>query len=247
MPPFDRRGIFRNAGSPRGEVGRAVAVAVATDPDFASVVLLLDFAGADGATDITDLSDSAHTDTFVGTAQVDSDLQVLSTNSVLLDGNSDYVSYPDHADWDFGTGDFTVELHVRFSAVASTYGLISSRNGSVGWQIQFQAAGTNLNFLIGSTTLKSEDWAPSVDTWYHVAVSRSGTNLRMFVDGTELATATTDSTDFTGGTGAVVIGVARGVSPVQYFGGNLAAVRITKGVARYTAGFTAPTEMYPTS
>ena len=60
---------------------------VVTDPDFASVVLLLDFAGADGAQDISDLSNSANNDeTFnqVGVLEVDTAQTYLGRNSLLI-------------------------------------------------------------------------------------------------------------------------------------------------------------------
>jgi len=34
--------------------------------------------------------------------------------SIYLNGSSDYVSIPDSDDWDFGTGDFTIDFWVDF-------------------------------------------------------------------------------------------------------------------------------------
>lgn len=217
----------------------------APDPDFASVVLLLDFSGADGDTNIVDLSNSAHVDTFVANAEVDTAISALATNTLLLDGTGDYIHFPDSADWDFGTGDFTVECSFQSAADLVTAALISNRlDASDGWSIHQQSGG-NLRWLDGDTEIKSETWNPTEGVMYHVAVCRSGTSLRMFIDGTEIGTATTDSTDITGSTTPLAIGALP--IPAQHVNGSIGAVRITKGVARYTANFTAPTEFYPTS
>ncbi len=221
----------------------------ASDPDFASVVLLLDFAGNDGDTNITDLSNSGHVDTFNDGAEVDTALQFLNTNSVLLDGVFDAVSFPDSADWDFGTADFTIEFGARLSLVSSIRSFISNYGGgstaSSGWVVQYQHSDTTLKFFRGDTPLATETWAPVVDTWYHIAVSREGTNLRLFVDGVQLGSTTTDSSEFAGATQTLVIGGL--TTTLQEVAGNIAAVRVTKGVARYTANFTPPTVFYPTS
>ena len=219
--------------------------AVITDPDFSSVVLLLDFAGADEATDIIDLSASAHVDTFNGNAQVDTAIQALGENTLLLDGTGDFIHFPDSADWDFGTGDFTVECHFQSSIDARTGVLFSNRfDTSTGWSIQ-HISGTALRLLNGDSSLKAETWNPTEDQMFHVAISREGTNLRMFIDGVELGTATTDSTDFSGSTSTLAVGALP--IPAQNVAGSIGAVRITKGVARYTANFTPPTVFYPAS
>lgn len=246
--PFNRRGIFRTAGHPRGDRGRIISAAGGGDPFFGNVVLLLDFDEVDGATDITDLSGSAHVDdNWAVTAQIDDQYPYLGLNNLLLDGDSDWISFADHADWDLGTGDFTLEISCWYSITTGSQIMMSTYDASAphGWSIQ-TSAGPVLNFNGGGAQLKSETWAPSGGTWYHIAVCRSGTNLRIFVDGTQLGSPTTDSTDITGDQ-KLHLGVLRNPSPTQYFDGRLAAVRITKGVARYTENFTAPAEFYPTS
>jgi hypothetical protein len=215
------------------------------DPDFASVVLLLDFAGADGATNITDLSNSAHVDSWADNAQVDTAVTALGKNTLLLDlSTGDWISFPDHANWDFGTADFTIECHFRSSTNAVSASLISNYATPNGWTVQ-NHDGTALKFLKGDTVLKSETFNPTEGTMYHVVVCRSGTNLRMFIDGVQLGTATTDSTDFASSSAALGVGALP--IDVQHIDGYIGAVRITKGVARYTANFTPPTVFYPTS
>ncbi len=213
------------------------------DPDFDSVVLLLDFKAYEDATNITDLSNSAHVDTFVNDAKISRVfMPTVSGFSLELDGTGDYITFPDHADWDFGTGDFTIEFHFRCATNAVTAGLISNYDSPDGWSIQHLTGGA-LRMLHGDTELKSEVWDPTENATNHVAICRSGTSLRMFINGTELGTATTDSTDLDASTAALAIGALP--VPTQYADGFIANVRITKGVARYTENFTAPVQFYP--
>jgi len=218
------------------------------DPDFASVVLLLDFAGADGATDITDLSNAARVETFSGNAEVDTAKQFLDENSLLCDGNvATRVTYEPHADFAMGTGDFTWECGVLFSGLTGGAHTFLSNYDAVGAGSWFRwATADEIQWVVYPGVLvKQESWFPELETWYHVAVCRSGTDLRIFVDGVQMGTPTTDSTDMGAGVENFNVGATRAsTSPLI---GSIGAVRITKGVARYTENFTAPTVFYPTS
>lgn len=226
-----------------GRQSRSRVALIGEDPDFASVVLLLDFAGVNGGTDITDLSNSEHVETFLSAAQIETANKFLGENSLLLSGSVDEVNYADHADWDL-PADFTVELGINTDATGASQTCIANYDGTIGWWIQyFTGTPAKLRFGWGASVLYSEDWTPfSADTWYHVAVSRSGTNLRVFVDGVQLGSTVTDSTDMSASTGLLRLG---SLETAQDWDGNLGAVRITKGVARYTANFTPLTEFYP--
>jgi len=81
----------------------------------------------------------------------------------------------------------------------------------------------------------------AVDTWYHVAASREGTSLRVFIDGVLVNTSTnSNNMNF----GRLRVG-SNGSNTGEWFHGWMDELRITKGVARYTANFTAPTAPFP--
>jgi len=42
------------------------------------------------------------------------------SGSLELDGSSDYLSIPDSTDWDFGTGDFTIDFWMKWPAHGAT-------------------------------------------------------------------------------------------------------------------------------
>ena len=243
---FGRRGLFSRADNPRDSGGFRVTLSSdVVDADFSNVVLLLDFAGTDGDTNFTDLSNSAHVETFINTIEIDDDIQFLGVNTLLTVGGG-VVTIPDSADWDFGTGDFTVEFGGRTATDwTGQRAFISVYDAPDGWWVRSNAGA--LEFGEGDTVLKSETHSMATDgTVHHIAVSRIGTNLRMFIDGVELGSATTDSTDLTGSTVVLSLGVLTGLT-TQRLLGSIGALRVTNGIGRYSAGFTPPTVFYPTS
>lgn len=218
-----------------------------TDLEFSSVVALLHFDGADGSTTFVDVK--GHTFTAVGNAQIDTAQSLFGGASGLFDGAGDYIWAADSADWDFGTGDFTVELAIRFASVPvnAVMTMISTYAGSdSGWEIQYRTdvgAGNRLTFGVGDAS-NNFAWSPSTNTWYRVAVSRSGTNLRAFIDGTQIGSTITNSSDLTS-TAALWIGALNAGGAIQFFNGWLDDLRITKGVARYTENYTVAAEPFP--
>lgn len=231
-----------------------------TDPDFASVVLLLDFAGADGAQDISDLSNAAHNNEVfnqVGLLEVDTAQQFLGENTLLLDptsgpvlsgGSNNRVEYPNDVDWQFGTGEFTVELGLRFVNNSIRQNIISSFNTAMaqGWSLQW-FTGQMLVWVANAPILISAAWVPNVGQFYHLAVSRVSGTTRMFIDGVEFGSAV-DATNYAQGA-PLALGVLTNNSTANFFpvDGNIGAVRVTKGVGRYAANFTPPTAFFPTS
>ena len=240
----ERRGLIQTTNFPRVTGGfRELPVAAGFD----KVVLLLDFAGADQATNITDLSNSAHDETFVGNAKVDTTITFLGENTLELGGGADEITYPDSDDWDFGTGDFTVEFGVRFINVGATSTMISNFLAATsGWWVQWFAAGPGFRFGWEDNVIALKDFTALNNVNYHVAVTREGTNLRIFVDGNQIGTTVTDSTNMVGSTATLKVG-RLDVTLGQYHFGHIGGVRITKGIAHYTANFTPLTVFYPTS
>jgi hypothetical protein len=229
------------------------------DPYFDSVVLLCPFSGEDGDTTSTDLSNSAHTLTFNGTAALDSDIRKYGFTSLSLDGNSDYVDIPDSDDFALGSGDFTIEFHILLSEISRTHHVINKYRNTTNdreWAVAIDAdnrcrfgwttdgINTQNQYVTGMPTL-------AVDTWYHYAVTRSGNTLRQFWDGVELGESVGESDSISGdtifnGDEPLRIGTIYSNGFVLYTYGYIENVRITKGVALYTSTFTPPERAHPT-
>ena len=108
--------------------------------------------------------------------------------------------------------------------------------GLYGSPLKAVALQHNIGFLItGTTTINN-------NTWYHLALTRQGSTLRLFVNGV-LDGSATYSTSTSGAANQYVGGFVTGGFS---FNGNLDDVRYTTGLARYTTTFTPPTAALPT-
>ena len=165
----------------------------------------------------------------------DTGIKKFGSSSLQLDGTEDYLGISSNDDFGFGTGDFTVEGFFYFDNVTGTRSLLDFRAGAdtdVGLYLNLNSGNPEV-YLDGSTVLQSVTTL-STGTWYHIAVSRNGTNLRLFVDGVVKDTAT-DSTDM-GSAKPLIIG-SKWSGLAEYLDGNIDEIRVVKGEAKYTAGF----------
>jgi hypothetical protein len=246
----------------------------ATDPNFADVSLLLHGDGTNGSTTITDNSPSPKTVTAVGNAQISTAQSKFGGASIAFDGTGDYATVPVSTDFEFGTGDFTVEGFVYITSFAGSNKFVNmaclgrGANGggganlvTCGWLLFITATVIYLVRYDGTTyTEISRSVTVSTAAWHHVAVSRSGTNLRIFFNGTQVGATETNTLSFNriGDGGSQDLHVGRlytgddtqtAVSGFTYYesflNGYIDDLRITKGVARYTANFTPPTAAFP--
>ncbi len=176
-----------------------------------------------------------------GNAQISTTQSKFGGSSMYFDGTGDYLTRPGSNLFDFGTGDFTIEAWIYPAATQTQYANIICE-GSTGnnWYLSFGASNV-VTFSTYATTLLTSSSGLSNSTWTHVAVSRSGTSLKMFFNGTQVASAT-DSTSL-GATAALFVGFN---NSAHYFNGYIDDLRVTKGVARYTTNFTPPTAAFPT-
>lgn len=169
--------------------------------------------------------------------------------SALLDGTGDSLSVPDHADWAFGSGDFTMDLWVRLGKLPSTANqeLITQWSSTTTdysflWRLTTDDKITFYYSENGSTTLSiaSNILSWSLDTWYHLAVVRNGTTLTFYRDGVDSGGGTITETLWDTAD-SLYIGSRTDVS---FFQGHMDEIRISKGIARWTANFTPPTSKY---
>lgn len=166
-----------------------------------------------------------------------------ATTSMYFDGTGDYVQIPDASQFDL-TGDFTIELWVYHTSTTDTgYSAIFGGNGSGsnGWNIYMIESSGNLYFY-HSTFLVTATSALTVNTWHHVAVSRSGSSLKMFVDGTQVGSTATTSATLVQNDSNLGTRLGYDIGANGYFEGYIEGVQLLNGVAKYTANFTAPTQ-----
>jgi hypothetical protein len=98
---------------------------------------------------------------------------------------------------------------------------------------------STLKYIVNNVTLISGAYTPAANTWAHIAVCRSGTSTRLFVNGVQVGTTITDTNVYR--TGIVHLGSThRTGNPVV---GYIDEVRVSKS-ARYTANFTPATSAF---
>lgn len=205
-------------------------------PDF-----LCHFDGSDGATAATD--EGGHSLTFVGNAQLDTAQKKFGTASLLLDGTGDWVSVPNHADFLFEDGPFTVDLFFRRAAV-NTSQLCGVFGTSTCWRILVSSDNLLFQYSVnGSDILTPISASPGTigtGTWFHVAADRNESGLlRLYADGVMLGSDTVTA-DFFDGTNDFIMGASS--TGANRFNGHIDEVRVIKGLALYDddGGFTPP-------
>jgi uncharacterized protein YaiE (UPF0345 family) len=212
----------------------------AGDASFASVKSLLHFDGADAATSVTDIL--GKTWTFTGNAQLDTAQVATGSASLLLDGTGDWISTPDHADFEVGSGDFSIDIRVRLNSVTGNHHILGKYGGAATSPFAIYQTANAIGFYAsangttwGLVSNQSLGTGLVVNTWYRLTVVRSGNNWYTFRDGTLIATTTASGTVLDNA-GAVTIG-SNGTG-TENFDGWIGEWRFTKGAARDTATFT---------
>lgn len=154
------------------------------------------------------------------------------SKAVFFDGSGDYLTAADHADWDFGTGDFTLEAYVRFRSTSAVDYYFIDIHGSNAVGLYYEPTPTPYMRIVIAGTVYDFSFTAKTDKWYHVAGVRSGTNVYFFVNGKLLGTQT-NSTNVTSNNGLRI-----GMRNDNLYGmdGWMKMVRISN-TARYTANF----------
>jgi hypothetical protein len=228
-------------------------ILVSGDSNYSSVAILLH-----GDSSFVDSSSYAHVATSYGNV-ASTGLAKFGSASLTFDGNGDYLTFPSNAVFNL-TGDFTLEAWVKFTADANSYAgaygvAIASRynggsGGNTGWQWRINGQTyTSINLYTGQTDLNFNGSAISQNVWHHVAITRSGSTIKAFVDGQQYGDAVTNSDSFTPSS-ANVLSVGRLSYEATYifdFIGQIDDLRITNGVARYTSNFSVPTAAFANS
>lgn len=163
-----------------------------------------------------------------------SKLAKVTDGAVSFDGSGDSLSIPDNADFDFGTGDFTVELFTYNDLAQSSNPVLIGATG--GWYLQFKTGGTIVEFYTGSTSIQATGLGLE-GGWHHIAVTKASNVVKIFIDG--ILKSTTSNSDTTNLASTLYIGNLNGAS--LHYLGFISNVRIVKGTALYTTDFTPPT------
>lgn len=199
-----------------------------------------------GNADRTGLTLSANT-------PITTEQKVVGSHSAkLVSSDQSTVEWTDSDDFVMGTSNWTVEGWYRFTAT-STYQSLWGQVASDTDRVQFGVKATNtLTFYARAGGVYAADyeytWNYSLDTWYHVALVRNGSSVLLFIDG-DLKTWTTTNQSI--GTNEIKnvaapfrLGFQRQSSASRFMDGYADGLRLSIGVACYTANFTPETERF---
>lgn len=233
----------------------------AWDAEFASVSLLLPM---DVSTVFADASLNALTVTANGDARVSTAQSKFGGASAVFDGDGDFLTIPNNAAFNLGTGDFVIEAWIYINANSPAnpeghrgFSVCSTWNAGIppisGWILAVQGSSTTTGTGLqldswngqSSGTLFRATASIAHSTWHHIAASVIGGTRRLYLNGTLL----TDSQTITVGSGYTqfnnfsnelrIAGSALTNYPLT-LNGYIDDLRITKGSGRSYSGATIP-------
>ena len=108
------------------------------------------------------------------------------------------------------------------------------------WGARVDFSGSIIRWYYGNGTSYTFSWLPTQDIWYHTAFSRSGTDLKCFIDGTQIGSTETDSTSYVSTVDTCIGSYVDASDQNGNLNGYMDEIRISDS-ARYTANFTPQT------
>lgn len=209
-------------------------------------VLLLD-----GET-FADASGSGHTVVVNGASSLDTNQSVFGASSIKFGGwgVTDYLSLVQSANWNFGSGNFTIDFWVRWNDVSLDYSqgaqILALRNvaSNFGFQLNHYQGNWQFSYSANGTSFTHARWPDSIstDAWHHYAFVRNGNTLHLFKNGVSL------------GTRPIAGSIFNSTSPLRVGGdsmnggglnGWLDHLQITNGTALWTSNFTPDAPTWP--
>ena len=226
--------------------------------DADNVATLALFGGGDDAYTklLLHMDDAGLTDVKGNTITLNGDIARSATQSkfggyaAYLDGAGDYLTVADNADWDFGTGDYTIDFWI-YKTAGSTglFDQYQDGNNFVGSHMS-GVGNDEITYFVCSGGAYAFNFSTSGaniqnNKWYHIAYIRSGASVNIAVDGNIRGTVTASFT-YPNLAADMRIGYNLPIAP-GYFAGYIDEFRISKGIARWTSSFSPPASAYSTS
>ena len=214
--------------------------------------LLLHFNGLNTSTTFTDSSSNALSVTAGGGAQLSTAQFQFGNASVVFDGAGDSLQLPSSSALDFGTAPFTIEFFMRTDGTQDAFSIIISRTANAPSTGGIQSFGfANYGGIIAASVndvniVTASSATANNGSWHHIAISRSGTNMWLGVDGTIVSSnsSMTGSESVTLSSGRIGRWQGNNAGDNNY-NGYLDEFRVTKGLALYTTTYTVPTAELP--
>ena len=163
---------------------------------------------------------------------------------------SQYLDFSANLDFQMNTGNFTAEAWVYPAStnLTSIFGSAGRQAGNLdGFGLMLGSGGYGLmgNYQSALLGYPIPSSFPAANTWSHIALVRTPTLLKIYLNGIEVGTDTISATNYLN-SDRFVVGTLSYAQLNYYYVGYLEELRITKGIARYTANFVPPVQQFPT-
>jgi hypothetical protein len=231
------------AGTSRGSTSATATYDITQEPYYDAVTLLLH---AESLT--TDSSRYGATISNSG-ASLSTSIKKFGSSSYLFNGSSE-INTTNSSNYAFGSGDFTIEAWWYYSSTTynkfignqRSYGRTSFGNGNWGLGIAFPN-GTNAAYFGWKTSggtaggFQTANGTVPLNAWTHIAVTRFGNTLTIYINGVSSATASISGSIDYGSSNILSIG---SIGSTEFITGYVDDLRVTKGFARYATNFIVP-------
>jgi len=156
---------------------------------------------------------------------------------VEFDGTGDYLSITDSTDFDFGSGDFTIEFFLYSASFSDYTGILGKRNAETDYAPLLigtdNSAQKKVRFLTSTTgsswiSITSSSAFP-LSQWVHVAVVRSGSTITLYENGVSKGSASISGSVISNSVPVVVGATSLTISGSVRLNGFLSNLRIYKG------------------
>lgn len=154
--------------------------------------------------------------------------------SALIGGsqNNAWLTTPGSSDWAVGTGDFTIEWF-QYQSNNGNENFVFNVGSNV-IACSMASGGNKTNVYLGGSKVSTPTTNPALNTWYHVAISRSSGTLNVYFGGTRVDTLA-NSTNVNDSASTLFIGSQNSASPYgDNWPGNITNLRWIKGTGLYT-------------
>lgn len=204
--------------------------------------------GADGSNSFIDSSNPPVLVKANGNARISTTQSKFGGSSAFFDGTNSFLSISDKNVFDLKSQDFTFEVWVyptsfsgysEYATIFSSYG-----GGRTGAYVLYSIGGVLLFYIYPMGYVLSSGNALPINTWTHVAITRSNNFFMLFINGIRVATYKLDTTLTVDPNNDSIIGMYY-PNATSFFAGYMDEFRLVKDRAAYVSNFTPPTVQFP--
>lgn len=167
------------------------------------------------------------------------------SSSMSFNGTTGYVTIPNGGNFQFGTGDFTIEwwqYQINSNPYSRVFS-IGSYPAAFGVSIEYGS----IYYWTNTSSAAIRSVTGVYSTWAHIAVSRSSSVTRIFLNGVQLGANISDTANISNSSTALSIAAETVPAANTYFSGYISNFRSVKGSGLYTANFTPASLPMPTT